>query len=108
MEDIKDMHKIKSINDLNERLKKDDQLLNALKEHPEEVIEKLNQATVIPSTPVYMVAVGSLAGISIICVLGLIWLSGTLEQGQTLPSGLETIIGTAIGGLVGLLAPVSR
>jgi len=61
---------------------------------------------VVPNTKVYWIAVGSIAVIAIIIVLGTFWLQ--LGPKVKTPDFLMIKLGTAIGALAGMLVPAGK
>lgn len=62
-------------------------------------------AAEVPNTFVYWIAVGAVAGVSAIIVIGGLFLT---FYGKETPNFLQTVLATAIGALAGMVVPTPK
>ncbi|MEP3889754.1 MAG: hypothetical protein ABJN69_04755 [Hellea sp.] len=76
------------------------------KEKAGKAMEEAVQNFEVPNTKVYWIAVGSIAAIALVIVLGALCIAiGTTKD---TPEFLMITLGTAVGALAGMLVPASR
>ncbi len=94
------------LNDARLSITADPTLTDAEKEKAEKAVEKAVQNFEVPNTKVYWIAVGSIAAIALLIVLGSLCIAIGTEKKT--PEFLMLALGTAIGALAGMLIPASR
>jgi len=95
-------------------LMKEEQFIDRLKADPEKVVKQLADSVtrnlptpaLVSDKGIYGIAVFIAGLMGIISAVGIVWLSLVGGDGITIPESLTAISSAAIGGLVGLLAPV--
>ena len=95
------------LNNARAALTADTTLSDSEKEKAGKAMEEAVQNFEVPNTKVYWIAVGSIAAIAMIIVLGALFIAVKgVEKGT--PEFLMITLGTAIGALAGMLVPASR
>ena len=95
------------LNNARAALTADTTLSDAEKEKAGQAMEKAVQNFEVPNTWVYWIAVGSIAAIALIIVLGALFIAIKGLDKPT-PEFLVITLGTALGALAGMLVPASR
>lgn len=85
----------------------DTTLSDIQKEKVEKAMEDAVESFEVPNTKVYWIAVGSIAAIALIIVLGALYIAVT-GSGKGTPEFLIITLGTALGALAGMLVPAAR
>jgi len=84
----------------------DTTLSDTEKEKARKAVEEAVQNFEVPNTKVYWIAVGSIAVIALVIVLGALWIA--INTTNETPEFLMIALGTAVGALAGMLVPASR